>query len=71
MIKFLNQIVPPLLKIVIISANHTDPDVLLHSAPFQLANILSRSYRKTMVLYIARFSIYDLELWLRDLTHLL
>ena len=50
-------------KIVIISANQTDPDVLLHSAASQLANILSRSYRKTMFfIYIyepkARFSIY-------------
>ena len=47
--------------------NHADSDVLLHSAASQLANILSWSYRKTMVyIYIyepkARFSIYDLEL---------
>ena len=35
-IKFLNQVVPPLLKILIISANHADPDEMLHSAASQL-----------------------------------
>ena len=32
MIKFPNQVVPPPLKIVIISANNADPDEMLHSA---------------------------------------
>ena len=36
LIKFLNQVVPPLLKIVIISANHADPDEMLHSTASQL-----------------------------------
>ena len=36
LIKFLNQVVPPLLKIVIISANHADPDEMLQSAASQL-----------------------------------
>ena len=36
LIKFLNQVVPLLLKIVIISANHADPDEMLHSAASQL-----------------------------------
>ena len=36
LIKFLNQVVPSLLKIVIISANHADPDEMLHSAASQL-----------------------------------
>ena len=36
LIKFLNHVVPPLLKIVIISANHADPDEMLHSAASQL-----------------------------------
>ena len=34
-IKFLNQVVPSLLKILIISANHADPDEMLHSAASQ------------------------------------
>ena len=32
MIKFLNQVVPPLLKIFRISTNHADLDEMLHSA---------------------------------------
>ena len=36
MIKFLNQVVPPLLKIVIISANNAEIDEMLHSAASQL-----------------------------------
>ena len=36
LIKFLYQIEPPLLKIVVISANHADPDEMLHSAASQL-----------------------------------
>ena len=36
LIKFLNQVVPPLLKIAIISANHADPDEMLHSVASQL-----------------------------------
>ena len=36
MIKFLNQVVPLPLKIVIISANNADPDEMLHSAASQL-----------------------------------
>ena len=31
MIKFLNQVVSPLLKIFRISTNHADPDEMLHS----------------------------------------
>ena len=36
MIEFLNQDTPPLLKIVIISANSANPDEMLHSAASQL-----------------------------------
>ena len=36
LIKFLNQVVPALLKFLIISANHADPDKMLHSAASQL-----------------------------------
>ena len=36
MIKFISQVAPPLLKIVIISANNADPGEMLHSAASQL-----------------------------------
>ena len=36
MIKFISQVAPPLLKIVIISANNADLGEMLHSAASQL-----------------------------------
>ena len=36
MITFISQVAPPLLKIVILSANNADPGEMLHSAASQL-----------------------------------
>ena len=44
MITFISQVAPPLLKIVIISANNADPDEMLHSEASQLGLYCLRTY---------------------------